>query len=114
MRPNTGSSKLDGGARWVLAQGQCHRDEHGTPLRLPGVLVDITERKSAETHLRQQWHTFDTALSNTLDSIYTFDLAGRFTYINRALLSLWQKTREEALGKNFFELGYPPELAERL
>ena len=64
--------------------------------------------------MRQQWHTFDIALSNTPDFTYIFDLQGRFTYVNCALLSLWQKPLEEALGKNFFELGYPPELAERL
>ena len=57
---------------------------------------------------------FDTALSHTPDFTYTFDLEGRFTYVNRALLSLWQKPLEEARGKNFFELDYPPELAARL
>ncbi len=75
---------------------------------------DITERKQAEERLRQQWHTFDTALSHTPDFTYTFDLEGRFTYVNRALLSLWQKPLEEALGKNFFDLDYPTELAARL
>ena len=63
---------------------------------------------------RRQWHTFDIALSNTPDFTYVFDLEGRFTYVNRALLTLWQKSLEESVGKNFFELGYPPELAERL
>ncbi len=62
----------------------------------------------------RQWATLDMALSHTPDFTYTFDLAGRFTYVNRALLSLWQKTLEEAVGKDFFELGYPPDLAERL
>ena len=56
----------------------------------------------------------DTALSHTPDFTYIFDLEGRFTYINRALLSLWHKSFEEARGKNFFELEYPEELAERL
>jgi PAS domain S-box-containing protein len=75
---------------------------------------NITERKQAEQRMRQQWHTFDAALSHTPDFTYTFDLEGRFTYVNRALLSLWQKPLEEALGKNFFDLEYPPELAARL
>ena len=34
--------------------------------------------------------------------------------MNSALLSLWRRDLSEAVGKNFFELGYPPELAERL
>lgn len=69
---------------------------------------------TTEDDLYQQWRAFDTALQNTPDFTYIFDLNGRFTYINRALLSLWQKTLHEATGKNFFELDYPPELAERL
>jgi PAS domain S-box-containing protein len=79
-----------------------------------GVVFDITERRKSEEALRRQWHTFDTALSHTPDFTYIFDLEGRFTYVNRALLSLWQKTLAEAVGKNFFDLGYPPWLAERL
>ena len=38
----------------------------------------------------------------------------RFTYINRALLSFWGKPLEETLGKSFYDLDYPPELAARL
>ena len=49
-----------------------------------------------------------------MDFNYVFDLDGRFIFINRALLTLWGKTAEEALGKNFFELDYPPDLAARL
>jgi PAS domain S-box-containing protein len=64
--------------------------------------------------LERLWRTLDTVLSNTPDFTYIFDLEGRFTYINRALLTLWQKSPEQAVGKNFFELGYPPELAGKL
>ncbi|HYI97089.1 MAG TPA: PAS domain S-box protein, partial [Bryobacteraceae bacterium] len=52
--------------------------------------------------------------SHTPDFTYLFDLNGRFTYINRALLSLWKKSFEEAVGMNFFDLEYPHELAGRL
>ncbi len=56
---------------------------------------------------------FAAVLSSTPDFIYTFDLNGRFVYINAALLALWGKRRDEAVGRDFFELGYPPALAER-
>lgn len=73
-----------------------------------------SEKPRADAELRQQWRTFDTALSHNLDFNYIFDLEGRFTYVNRALLSLWKKPLEEAVGKNFFDLEYPYELAARL
>ncbi len=63
---------------------------------------------------RQQALTFDTTLSTITDFAYIFDREGRFRYVNRALLDLWGLKLEEALGKNFFDLKYPDELAGRL
>jgi two-component system, cell cycle sensor histidine kinase and response regulator CckA len=100
--------------RWLRVQAQFFYDANGAPQRMVGINIDIDARKQAESHLRQQWQAFDTALSHTPDFIYTFDVQGRFTYVNKALLSLWQKPFEEAAGRNFFDLGYPPELAARL
>jgi PAS domain S-box-containing protein len=36
---------------WVLASGRCEFDALGKPLRFPGVLIDINERKTAEASL---------------------------------------------------------------
>ena len=82
---------------------------------------DVSERKHDEEEMlrlaaesERLRLIYETALSNTADFNYVFDLNGRFTYVNRALLALWQKDLGEALGKNFFDLGYPPDLAARL
>jgi PAS domain S-box-containing protein len=44
--------QADGAIRWVTARGVVERDEQGRPVRMPGVLVDITERKTLEEELR--------------------------------------------------------------
>jgi PAS domain S-box-containing protein len=44
----------DGSIRWVVARGRVERDGAGRPLRMPGVLVDITERKHLEEALRER------------------------------------------------------------
>ncbi len=54
------------------------------------------------------------ALAGISDFVYAFDRAGRFVYANEALLQLWGCSLNDALGKSFLELGYPPELARRL
>ena len=90
------------------------RDEAGQLLGFSKVMRDVTERKREADELRQQWRTFDTALSHSPDLSYIFDREGRITYANRALLSLWQKPLDEVVGKTLFELGYTPELAGRL
>jgi PAS domain S-box-containing protein len=64
--------------------------------------------------LEHQWRIFDTTLSSITDFAYTFDRDGRFVYANQPLLDLWGLTLEEAVGKNFFDLKYPDELAARL
>ncbi|MEP6766360.1 MAG: PAS domain-containing protein [Gemmatimonadaceae bacterium] len=82
---------------------------------------DTTAERTASQQLQRlsdesdkQRRLFQTMLSSTADFNYVFDLEGRFTYVNSALLELWQKTLPEAVGKNFFELDYPADLATRL
>ena len=55
-----------------------------------------------------QRRLYETILSSTPDLVYVFDLNHRFSYANRALLAMWGKTYEEAIGKNCLELGYEP------
>ncbi|OYD88292.1 hypothetical protein CDG77_24560 [Nostoc sp. 'Peltigera membranacea cyanobiont' 213] len=110
-----------GEERWLAARGRVEYAADGRPLAFPGALADITERKQAEdawrlisAELERQLRKFDAIASSVTDFIYTFDLSGRFTYINQPLLDLLKKTSAEALGKNFFELDYPKDLATKL
>jgi PAS domain S-box-containing protein len=82
--------------------------------------IDLTEHKRAErsraaltARLEQQTRIFDQALSSITDFVYVFDLDGRFRFVNKPLLELWGLTLEQAVGKNFFDLGYPPDLAAK-
>jgi len=68
----------------------------------------------ADSQSEQRLRILEATLSSIADFAYTFDRAGRFLYVNRPLLDLWGKTFQDALGKNFLELDYPAELAERL
>ncbi|WP_167359778.1 hybrid sensor histidine kinase/response regulator [Phytopseudomonas flavescens] len=51
--------QADGGYRWIEANGRCERATDGTPLRLPGVLIDIDEHKQTELALRQLTQTLE-------------------------------------------------------
>jgi PAS domain S-box-containing protein len=61
----------------------------------------------------QQLRVYKT-LASIIDFAYTFDSQCRFLYSNQALLDLLGLTLDEVVGKNFLELPYPRELAERL
>ncbi len=43
----------DGGVRWLADRGQVYRDSSKKPMRLIGVIMDITARKEAEEQARQ-------------------------------------------------------------
>jgi PAS domain S-box-containing protein len=74
-----------------------------------GVQHDLQEaRELAE----QQKRVYETISSSTPDLIYVFDLDYRFTFANSALLSMWGKTWENAVGKGLLENGYEPWHAE--
>jgi PAS domain S-box-containing protein len=82
---------------------------------------DITDQKKSadtlqklSTALQEQLQKFDAIAASLPDFIYTFDLDGRFTYANQSLLDLWQRSLSEVIGKNFFELDYPTDLASQL
>jgi PAS domain S-box-containing protein len=64
--------------------------------------------RDGDERLIQQWRLYETILSHTPDLVYVFDLNHRFIYANRALLAMWGKTWDEAIGKNCLELGYEP------
>jgi diguanylate cyclase (GGDEF)-like protein/PAS domain S-box-containing protein len=53
-------------------------------------------------------------LASISDFAYLFDRAGRFLFANQRLLDLWQLPLERVVGRNFHDLKYPPELAQRL
>lgn len=72
------------------------------------------EGNPAETDLVRRAHVFDIVLSNLPDLICTFDLQGRFTYANAALLNVWKRSLQEIIGKNTYDLGYPTDLAARI
>ncbi|MCW3051949.1 MAG: luxQ 5 [Chthonomonadales bacterium] len=68
----------------------------------------------ASDRLERQVRLLDTALSSIADYVFICDLQGRITYANRARLHFWQRELKDVLGKNFFELDYPHELAARI
>ena len=42
----------DGSVRWIASRGRAHSKKSGTPARLMGVSIDVTERKATEEALR--------------------------------------------------------------
>jgi PAS domain S-box-containing protein len=56
----------DGAVRWVLGCARILRDPAGTPVRVIGSLLDLTERKRAEEHLQLMVHELNHRVKNSL------------------------------------------------
>ncbi|MFP5438886.1 MAG: PAS domain-containing protein [Bacteroidia bacterium] len=76
-------------------------------------IEDITEQKQAEVTLKnalddaeKQRRLYDSITSNTPDLLYVFGLDYTFTYANKALLTMWGKNAEDAIGYGLRENGY--------
>ncbi|WP_336515470.1 PAS domain S-box protein [Pollutibacter soli] len=95
------------------------RNKDGEPTGFTRIFRDITERIRAENAFREfqsasdkQKRLYEAVTGNTPDLIYVFDLDYKFIYANKALLNMWGKTWENAVGFGLLENGYEPWHAE--
>jgi PAS domain S-box-containing protein len=104
----------DGTYRWVDDTRRLVRDERGRPAELVGATTDITERRHAQDELRESERRFQSMLANLELIAMTVDRDARVTYCNDYLLRISGWTRDELLGRNWFEIFVPNEDVSRM
>jgi PAS domain S-box-containing protein len=72
-------------------------DERGRVRGCVGVFVDITERKRAEEELRKSEERFRELFENANDIVFTLDLGGNMTSVNKAIERILGYARVELL-----------------
>lgn len=92
-----------GRLRWVRAIGQAVRDEHGTITALQGAFQDITESKAASEQIRKLAERQTIIFESITDAFFTLDPNWQFTFVNARCEQLLERSREELLGKNFWQ-----------
>ncbi|HEY0082736.1 MAG TPA: PAS domain S-box protein, partial [Pyrinomonadaceae bacterium] len=101
-----------GGERVLLELStQLICDEEGVPVGVQGIARDGTKRKRAERALRESEERYRELFENANDLIYTHDLAGRFTSLNKTGERITGYTREEAASLNIAQIVAPEHLA---
>lgn len=70
------------------------------------VAVEVTAQVLAREQVIEQKRVYEAITSGTPDLMYVWDLNYKFTYVNKALLTMWGKTWDTAVGKGLRENGY--------
>jgi len=80
----------DGSAnRFVVSKAVLLKDDTGKPVKIAGVIQDITARKQAEEEIRQNVSLLRATLESTADGILVVNQAGKVTSFNRSFLQMW-------------------------
>jgi PAS domain S-box-containing protein len=108
----------DGSVRWVMGKGEVLRDEAGTPVRLLGVNVDITDRKRAGEALRASEELFAKAFRGSPEAmVITRQSDGRIIDVNARWETMFGIDRglaaERMLGEFMLGAGAPDQAALR-
>lgn len=91
----------DGAKRILETSVSLLRDSKGRPIGFYGIGRDITERKRAETALRESEEKYRTILHSIEDFYYEVDLSGDMTFFNDPMVKISGYSKEELMGMNY-------------
>jgi PAS domain S-box-containing protein len=74
--------------RWILTRAQAFPGPDGRPLRVAGVSVDITMRKTTEEALRRSEDRYALAVAGSRDGILDWDIVSDTMYVSPRALEL--------------------------
>ncbi len=76
------------------------KNKEGKITGFRGISRDVTERKAAETALRQSEEKYRTIIESINDAYYETDLSGNLIFFNDMLCKHLEYSREELIGRN--------------
>ncbi len=105
--------RSDGTLGWTFSRAVPILDAAGAIVEWFGTARDVTTQKYAQEDLsrvtaesERRRRLYEAVLSGTPDFVYVFSLDHRVVYANDALVQMWGREAEGAIGKTFLELGY--------
>lgn len=94
--------RRDGRLRHLHSVGEVIRDENGAAVRMLGVCLDVTERKEAETALRESEQNVRMLLTGLRDyAIYMLDIEGHVRSWNAGAEQIKGYSADEIVGQHF-------------
>ncbi|WP_165373587.1 PAS domain S-box protein [Sorangium cellulosum] len=99
--------RKDGEIRWVAVRGAAIWDEHGTPVRTVGIIIDITGLKRAEEALRRSEDRYRCLVEATAETVWITSPDGLTTSESPCWYAMTGQRPEEMLGLGWLESVHP-------
>jgi PAS domain S-box-containing protein len=97
-----------GEIRWNFTCADVYRDAEGKPIRMIGIVEDISDRKLAEKALRDSEERFRAIVETTPECVKLVASDGTLLHMNSSGLEMvGAESAEEAIGKNIYDLISP-------
>lgn len=93
--------------RWIWGTGSVYTDSNGTPIRLLGIVIDISDRKQTELALEQSELNFRTLADTVPQLFWTTQPDGYHDYFNRRWYEYTGMTLEQTQGWGWSHLLHP-------
>jgi PAS domain S-box-containing protein len=100
----------DGTVRWLSARGRAYLDSEGRPTRFPGVVFDITDRKTTELALQNSEERFRAMFAQAPVGMALTTRRGAVLEANDAFLTMLGRTLDEVTGSDTAPLTHPDDV----
>ncbi|MSQ50313.1 MAG: PAS domain S-box protein [Betaproteobacteria bacterium] len=102
----------DAKLRWIRLRGRIAPNGSAPPILLRGIILDTNERRISELEARRKLYEYREVLNCLPDRVWSKDLAGRFTTVNRAFTDFAGVPLEQIIGKTSAEF-LPASMVEK-
>ena len=97
----------DGRLVYMNHQRELHFDSKGKPVKVIGVIQDVTDRKQVTLELQQREERFRFLVQNGNDILGIIDPEGRYIFVGDNVKEHLGYAAEEMIGRNAFEFIHP-------
>jgi PAS domain S-box-containing protein len=91
--------KNDFQERWVHGIGELVFDETNRPIKMNGIIQDITDKKLATEELRESEEKYRNIFDNVQDVFYQVDMKGNLTEVSTSINQIAGYKRDEVIGR---------------